>query len=157
MPHALDILLGFMDNKKIGIVQTPQDFYNTNSFQYSNHKKTGALWHDQSFFYNIAQSCRDFCDSASCIGTGVVYRRKALDKIGGVPTDTLTEDTHTSVKMDKVGYKTLFFNESIAFGIAAANLDEYFTTRHRWAHGNMQISKKEQIFFSKKLTLGPIK
>ncbi len=144
LPHALDAMLGFFGDQSVAMVQTPQDYYNTDAFQYLN-AKNGGLWHDQSFFYNIAQACRDAHDGASCVGTGVVYRRAALDRIGGIPTVTVTEDFHTSLKFHKAGFKVVYLNEPVAYGIAAADIRDYYKTRHRWAHGNIHVLRVERI------------
>ena len=151
LPHALDITLGFFEDIKVGMVQTPQDYYNTDAFQFIN-LKNNKIWHDQSFFYNISQPCQDAYNSSTCVGTGVVYRRSVLDVIGGFPTLTVTEDIHTSLKIHKAGYKTAYLNESIAYGIAASDLTEYYKTRHRWAHGNLHTLKYEKILTCKGLT-----
>ena len=50
LPHALDIMLGFFNDEKTALVQTPQDYYNFDAFQYINSRRTSALWHDQSLF-----------------------------------------------------------------------------------------------------------
>jgi len=152
LPHALDVMLGFFEDDNVAMVQTPQDYYNTDAFQYINARRIGGLWHDQSAFYNIAEPCADASNAASCVGTGVVYRRSALDKIGGIPYETVTEDIHTSLKLHKAGYQTIFLNESIAYGIAAADLSEYYKTRHRWGHGNLHALRHENILFCKGLT-----
>lgn len=152
MPHALDLMLGFFSDEKVAMVQTPQDYYNTDAFQYMNAKRSGALWHDQSFFYSLVQSSADAVNAASCVGTGVVYRRAALDRIGGIPVDTVTEDMHTSLKLHKAGYQTVYLNEPIAYGVAAADLAEYYKTRHRWAHGNLHAAAHENLLFCKGLT-----
>lgn len=153
LPHALAALLGFFDDEEVALVQTPQDYYNIDAFQYVNSGRTGGLWHDQSAFYNLAQPCADASNASSCVGTGVVYRRSALDKIGGIPVTTVTEDIHTSLKLHKAGYKTVFLNESIAYGVAASDLGEYYKTRHRWGHGNLHALAHENILFCKGLTL----
>lgn len=152
LPHALDVMLGFFTDEKVSMVQTPQDYYNIDAFQYINAKRSGALWHDQSAFYNIAEPAGDCVNASSCVGTGVVYRRSALDRIGGIPTATVTEDIHTSLKLHKAGYETVFLNESIAYGVAASDLSEYYKTRHRWGHGNLHALMLENILFSRGLT-----
>ena len=144
-PEALDMLLGQFADHDVAMVQTPQEYYNTEAFQYMNPKRGKGYWHDQSFFYNIALASNDKHNAASCVGTGVVYRRSALNHIDGIPDTTLTEDIHTSLKLHKAGYKTVYINEPVAFGLAAADLDEYYTTRHRWAHGNLEALKQEKI------------
>jgi cellulose synthase (UDP-forming) len=146
LPHALDVMLGFFSDPNVAMVQTPQDYYNTNAFQYVNARRSGGLWHDQSFFYNVGQPCADLANAATCVGTGVVYRRAALARIGGVPTDTVTEDIHTSLKFHKQGFETVYLNEPVAYGVAAADLREYYKTRHRWAHGNLHAVRLEKIF-----------
>jgi len=153
LPHALNITLGFFADEKISLVQTPQDYYNTTAFQYMNCKKTGAIWTDQSFFYNVSEPCYDSLNNTSCVGTGVIYRRKVLEEIGGIPTATITEDTHTSLKMNKLGYHTVYINEAIAYGIASSDLSEYYKTRRRWGHGNIHAIKEEKILTCKGLTL----
>jgi cellulose synthase/poly-beta-1,6-N-acetylglucosamine synthase-like glycosyltransferase len=152
LPHALDVTLGYFIDQKVGMVQTPQDYYNTDAFQYINFKNN-KIWHDQSFFYNISQSCQDSYNSSTCVGTGVVYRRSAINAIGDFPTLTVTEDIHTSLKMNKAGYKTVYLNETIAYGIAASDLTEYYKTRHRWAHGNLHTLKHEKVLTCKGLSL----
>lgn len=152
LPHALDVMLGFFTDEKVSMVQTPQDYYNIDAFQYINAARTGALWHDQSAFYNIAEPAGDCVNASSCVGTGVVYRRSALDRIGGIPTATVTEDIHTSLKLHKAGYETVFLNESIAYGVAASDLSEYYKTRHRWGHGNLHALMLENILFCRGLT-----
>jgi cellulose synthase (UDP-forming) len=153
-PHALDLTLGFFRDPRVAMVQTPQDYYNVDSFQYFNARRTGGLWHDQSFFYLIAQSCRDYFNGASCVGTSVVYRRSALDAIGGIPVETVTEDIHTSLKMHKAGYEVVYLNEPIAYGVAAADIRDYYRTRHRWAHGNLHALRIENVLFCSELTIG---
>ncbi len=153
LPHALNITLGFFADENVALVQTPQDYYNTNAFQFMNCKKTGALWSDQSYFYNLSEPCYDSVDNASCVGTGVIYRRKVLDEIGGIPTATVTEDTHTSMKMNILGYSSVYLNEAIAYGIASSDLSEYYKTRRRWGHGNIHAIKEEKIFSCKKLSV----
>ena len=152
LPHALDMMLGFFADEKVAMVQTPQDYYNIDAFQYVN-AKNGALWHDQSVFYGISQPCADSSNAAECVGTGVVYRRSALDKIGGIPTSTVTEDTHTSLCLHKAGFQTVYINEPVAYGLAAADLSEYYKTRHRWGFGNLQAMREENVLFCKGLSL----
>lgn len=153
LPHALDAMLGFFHDERVALVQAPQEYYNVNAFQFCN-TRSGALWHDQSFSQNIAQPCRDRLNSASCEGTSVVYRRAALDAIGGIPVDTVTEDLHTSLKLHKAGYQSVHLPEPIAYGVAATDLRDYYRTRHRWAHGNLHALRLENAPFSKELSLG---
>jgi hypothetical protein len=105
------------------------------------------------FFFNIGLACADSYNAASCVGTGVVYRRNALEAIGGIPTETVTEDIHTAIKFHKAGFLTAYLNEPIAYGEAAPDLNEYYKTRHRWGHGNIHALMHENILFCNGLSL----
>ena len=152
LTHALDAALGFFADEGVAMVQTPQDYYNTDALQYMNPRRGGGLWHDQSFFYNLSQPGRDHYSAASCAGTGVVYRRAAIEAIGGIPTETVTEDIHTSLRLQKAGYTIPYLNEPIAYGIAAADLADYYRTRLRYGHGNIHALRHERILWCRGLT-----
>lgn len=150
--ESIDALLGFFEDEKVGLVITPQEYYNLNGLQYMHHGK-GRLWHDQSRFYNVVQSCKDSNNCATSCGTGVMYRRSAIDEIGGVPEQTITEDMHITLLMHERGYRSVYFNEPIAYGVAPADLADYYRTRERWAHGNLSVLAIEKPWKSKNLTL----
>jgi len=151
-PESLELMLGFFRNDKVATVIAPQDYYNLDGLQYMHHGE-GRLWHDQSRFYNITQACKDNYNAATSCGTGVIYRRRALDEIGGFPEATITEDMHTSLLLHEKGYESVYFNESIAYGIAPADIADYYRTRERWAHGNLHVLQMEKPWRSRKLTL----
>lgn len=151
VPEALDILLAPFGDAAVALVQAPQDYFNTDAFPYLNKGK--AVWHDQSFFYDIVQAGRDAGNGASCVGTSVAYRRASIDAIGGIPEDTVTEDFHTSLRLHKAGFKVVYINETVAYGVAAVDLGEYYKTRHRWAHGNIHAFRLEGVLFSRRLTV----
>lgn len=151
LPHAISALLGFFEDEEVAIAQAPQDYYNTDGFQYVD-SGTGKLWNDQSHFFNIGQQCKDNYNGASCVGTCVMYRRDKIDEIGGIPHTTITEDIHTSIKLHKIGCKMVYLNERIAYGEASPDLKEYYKTRHRWGHGNLHAFKHENVASSKDLT-----
>ncbi|KAB7613484.1 glycosyltransferase [Amylibacter sp. SFDW26] len=151
-PNAIHALLGFLEDPEVALAQAPQDFYNSDCLQFVNGRN-GELWHDQSYFYHIAMPNSDHFNATTCIGTNVIYRRSALDDINGIPTDTVTEDLHTSLKLHKKGYKTAFHNESIAYGLGEFQLSDFYKVRLRWGHGNIHVLRHENLFFCKGLTL----
>jgi len=150
-PEAIEALLGFFEDEKVGLVISPQEYYNLDGLQFMHHGK-GRIWHDQSRFYNISQGCKDMNNCATSCGTGVMYRRSAIDAIDGFPELTITEDMHVSLLIHELGYRSVYFNESIAYGVAPADLADYYRTRERWAHGNLHVLKSEKPWKSKNLT-----
>lgn len=152
--EALDSMIGFFKDPDVALVQAPQLYYNEDSFLYLNTNVGAGRWHEQALFMDVIQANRDFYDGCSCIGTGVVYRRSAIDEIGGFPEATLTEDLHTSIIMHKRGMKTVYVNEPVAWGVAASDVSEFYKTRRRWYYGNLQVFALENGLFCKGLGWG---
>ncbi len=76
-------------------------------------------------------------------GTGAVVRTQALADVGGVATDTITEDIHTTIRLHRRGWKTVYHNEVLARGLAASDATTYQLQRHRWGTGAMQVLRTE--------------
>ena len=52
-------------------------------------------------FYGIIQDGNDLWNATFFCGSCAVLRRTALDEVGGIATETVTEDAHTSLRMQK--------------------------------------------------------
>ncbi|PDT04693.1 Curdlan synthase [Rhizobium chutanense] len=135
--HFLRRTLPFFSDDSIGIVQTPQHFFNTDPVQ--SNLGLENIWPDEQrlFFDEIAPS-RDSWDVSFCCGSCSVSRRAAIDAIGGFPTESITEDLLTTLSMLNKGYKTRYLNERLSMGLAAENLTGYFVQRERWCQGGIQ-------------------
>ncbi|HZF77298.1 MAG TPA: glycosyltransferase [Acetobacteraceae bacterium] len=121
----------------VGIVQTPQHFFNPDPMQV-NLLCTGAWPDEQRFFFNEILACKDAWGAAFCCGTSAVFRVDALVAAGGMATETVTEDMLTSFKLEEVGYRTIFLNEQLSLGLAPEGLKEYVSQRARWCLGALQ-------------------
>ncbi|OEC96908.1 glycosyltransferase [Rhizobium sp. YK2] len=129
--------LPFFSDESIGIVQTPQHFFNADPVQ--TNLGLENIWPDEQrlFFDEIAPS-RDGWDVSFCCGSCSIARRKAIEEIGGFPTESITEDLLTTLSMLNKGYKTRYLNERLSMGLAAENLTGYFVQRERWCQGGIQ-------------------
>lgn len=145
--------LGYFKNPNVAFVQTVQDFYNLNSYQHRKKSKKGYIWTEQSLFFQVIQRGKDYWNAAFFCGTCAIIRRSALDDIGGFATGTITEDLHTSLRLHKRGYQSIYHAESLAFGIAPHTIAPFISQRIRWGQGAMQVWRKEGIVFSKGLTI----
>ncbi len=145
--------LGFFSDAQVAFIQTPQDFFNLDSFQHRWQKKSKKLWTEQSLFFKVIQCGKDYWNAAFFCGSCAVVRRSALDTIGGFATETITEDLHSSIKFHKAGFRSVYLPESLAFGIAPATVAPFLHQRIRWGQGAMQVLRKENIFFTSKLTM----
>ena len=140
-PEYLDRILGYFSNEKLALIQMPQEFYNQDSIQ---HAADATYWHEQSLFFRVIQPGKNNTNSAFWCGSPSVLRRKALDDIGGVATETITEDIHTTVRLHSSGWETLFVNEPLAFGIAPQTIKAFLVQRLRWAQGTMQLYRSKE-------------
>ncbi|MFZ5593497.1 MAG: glycosyltransferase [Pseudomonadota bacterium] len=129
---------GFFDDPKIGIVQTPQHFFNSDPIQ-ANLVAHHHWVDEQRYFFDIVQPSRDAWDVAFCCGTSSVVRRSHLDMIGGFPTDSVTEDVLLTYVLLQRCCITRYLNEPLSTGLAPEGLKEYLTQRSRWCIGTMQM------------------
>jgi len=144
--------LGYFQEQSVAFVQTPQDFYNLDSFQHHKKSDTAVAWHEQTVFFRIIQRGKDYWNSAFFCGSCAVIRRSCLDAIGGFATGTVTEDLHTSLKLHKKGFLSVYHTEPLAFGLAPSGVVPFLKQRIRWGHGAMQVWRKEGVFFCRGLT-----
>ncbi len=129
--------LPFFTDPTIGIVQTPQHFFNKDPVQ--SNLSLEKVWPDeQRLFFDEMAASRDAWDVSFCCGSCSIARRAALDVIGGFPHDSITEDLLTTLAMLNKGYKTRYLNERLSMGLAAENLKGYFVQRGRWCRGGIQ-------------------
>ncbi|HZI37940.1 MAG TPA: glycosyltransferase, partial [Acidimicrobiia bacterium] len=138
--------LGYFSDPEVAFVQTPQDFYNVDSFEHETRRRgwwrSGAAQHvfsEQALFYRVLQPGKNRWRAAFWCGTGAVVRVTALRQVGGVATETVTEDIHTTIRMHKRGWRSVYHNEVLSRGLAAADASQYQIQRLRWGKGAMQV------------------
>lgn len=142
MPHMLDQLVGYFNDPDIAFVQSPQDFYNTDSFTHVIDDEGRRLWEENRIFFSLIQPGKDSHNAAFFCGSCGVLRRSAIEEIGGFSTLTVTEDMETSIVLHSRGWKSLYHGETLAYGLAPVSADAYHTQRLRWGQGAMQILRK---------------
>jgi cellulose synthase (UDP-forming) len=130
--------LSLLKESDVGIVQTPQHFINPDPLQ-SNLSIAGVWPDEQRYFFDVVLASKDAWGAAFCCGTSSVIRFSELQRLGGFPTDSVTEDYCATLKMKQAGFRTVYLNERLSLGLAPEGLKEYITQRSRWALGFMQI------------------
>jgi cellulose synthase (UDP-forming) len=153
-PNFLEETLGFFRDDRVAFVQTPQDFYNLDSFQHRLDSRSSQVWSEQTLFFRVIQAGKDRLNAAFFCGSCAVIRRAALDDIGGFATGTVTEDIHTSIKLHKRGWKSVYYARSLAFGLAPSSAIPFLKQRLRWGQGAMQVWREEGIVFTRGLSAG---
>ncbi len=140
LPDFLTRAAALMHDRRVGIVQTPQHFFNTDPIQ-SNLSLARVFPDEQRFFFDVIMASKDAWDGAFCCGTSSVLRFSALIHVGGFPTDSVTEDYHVSLRMRQNGFNTVYLNEVLSLGLAPEGMAEYVGQRSRWCLGLVQICR----------------
>jgi cellulose synthase (UDP-forming) len=134
MPDALDAMVGYFDDERVALVQSPHDFFNHDSVQ---HYVVGR--HEQSLFYRVVCPGKDRHGGAYWCGSAALLKREALLEIGGVATETIAEDFHTTIRLQRHGWTSRYHDEVLVQGLAPHDLDGYLLQRDRWARGNLAV------------------
>jgi len=151
--HFLERTLGYFADEKLAFVQTPQDFYNLDSYQHRRNRDGRQVWTEQSLFFRVIQRGKDYWNAAFFCGSCAVIRRSALEAIGGFATGTVTEDLHTSLRLHMQGFRSVYHAESLAFGLAPDSVGAFLGQRVRWGQGGMKVWRTEGILFNRRLNL----
>ncbi len=80
-------------------------------------------------------------------GIGAMYRRKALDKIGGIPRETMTEDIDTSLLISLLGnkyFRIKYAEDIVTYMEPVHSFRDLLKQRFRWKFGNMQAMFKSR-------------
>ncbi|MBR0793939.1 glycosyltransferase [Bradyrhizobium jicamae] len=152
MPDFLTRAMSLMQDKSVGVVQTPQHFINPDPIQ-SNLAATDVWPDEQRFFFDILMPAKDAWGTAFCCGTSSLIRYSGLTQIGGFPTDSVTEDYLVTLRLKERGLRTVYLNERLTLGLAPEGLKEYITQRGRWCLGFMQIVRGRSGPFSRQSEL----
>src|SRR5271169_1918243 len=140
MREFLTRTLTLMREPDVGIVQTPQHFFNPDPVQ--SNLAVARVWPDeQRFFFDTVMASKDAWGVAFCCGTSSVIRFDALQSIGGFPTDSVTEDFLVTLRLRQKGIRTVYLNEVLSLGLAPEGLKEYYGQRSRWCLGAIQICR----------------
>lgn len=136
-PEFVRRTLALMKNPETGIVQTPQNFFNADPLQMN--LGIGRAWPDeQRFFFEILMPARDAWGTPFCCGTSSLTRMSYLRAAGGIPVESVTEDMLLSLRFSQHGWRTVYLNEPLTFGLAPESLAAYRIQRGRWCAGFMQ-------------------
>lgn len=132
-PDFLEETLPFMVDANVAFVQTPQTYGNMH-----NIISRGAGYM-QSMFYRFIQPGRTEFNAAFCVGTNVLFRRAAVLDIGGMYTQSKSEDVWTSLMLHERGWKSIYIPKTLAVGDAPETIEAYTKQQLRWATGGFEI------------------
>ena len=94
---------------KLGLLQTPQSFYNQDLFQFNLYAEKG-IPNEQDYFMRDIQYHRSAKNAVLHVGTNAVFRRQYVCQIGNYPTCSITEDMAVGMILQSEGYDAVFIN-----------------------------------------------
>ncbi len=132
-PDFLQKLAARMEAEpELAFIQTPQ--YYTN-FQKNRVARAAGL--QQAVFYEFICEGKATREAMFCCGTNVIFRREALEDIGGLEEESVTEDFATSLKIHSRGWRSAYSSKVQAFGLGPEDLGGYLKQQFRWALGTI--------------------
>ncbi|MBS6741387.1 MAG: UDP-forming cellulose synthase catalytic subunit [Enterobacteriaceae bacterium] len=143
---------GFLKDPKLALVQTPHYFYSPDPFE-RNLSVGRNIPNEGSLFYGPIQQGNDNWNATFFCGSCAVIRRSALEEIGGFAVETVTEDAHTALKLQRRGWSSAFLDIPLAAGLATERLVLHVIQRTRWARGMTQIFRLDNPLFGRGLTI----
>lgn len=141
----------FDENLKIGLIQTPQSFYNLDLFQF-NLFAENEIPNEQDFFSREVNQMRNSSNACAYTGSNAVILRSGMEEIGGFPYHTITEDFETSCRLQMAGYITYATDKVEAHGLSTTDVRSMMRQRIRWARGVIQSIQNTRVIFSHKIS-----
>jgi len=132
-PDFLLETVPFFADDAVAFVQTPQAYGNLHTIV-----ARGAAYM-QTVFYRFVQRGRNRFNAAFCVGTNVIFRRAAIDEIGGIHTDSKSEDVWTALTLHERGWRSVYVSDVLAVGDAPETIEGYSKQQLRWATGGFEI------------------
>ncbi len=149
----LQLTMGWFErDPKLAMLQTPHHLYSPDPFE-RNLRQFRVVPNEGELFYGVVQDGNDFWNAACFCGSCAVMRRAALDEVDGIAVETVTEDMHTSLRLQMGGWNTAYINIPQAAGLATELLSSHVRQRIRWARGMVQVLRLENPLFAPGLSI----
>lgn len=129
-PAILNRMVGFFQEPQVGYVQSKQDFFLPEGDPFYNSDKV---------FYETIQLSNDQANAVISCGSGVVYRRQALQEMGGFASWNLLEDFTSSYELASRGWAGIYYPHALSRGLAPATLAGVYRQRFKWCLDTMRL------------------
>jgi poly-beta-1,6-N-acetyl-D-glucosamine synthase len=97
---------------------------------------------------NMPRRAQSFVAAVNIVpGPVGVFRREALDDVGGYEADTFAEDADLTLKLITAGWKIVYEDGAVAWTDAPTGLLDLVQQRYRWTRGILQALRKRKRLF----------
>ena len=128
----------YRHDPKLFMVQTPHFFMNPDTIE-KNLDLFLKMPGENEMFHRAIQSGLDFWNSAIFVGSAAIIHRGRLLEVGGIATNTITEDAETALALHARGYSSAYVARPMIAGLAPETFTGMVTQRVRWGQGMIQI------------------
>lgn len=132
-PDFFSDILPFFEDNQVAYVQTVQGYYNQHATVIAK-----AAAEQTYLFYGPIMMGLNHLGTTPAIGANCVFRRAALDSIGGHAAGT-TEDMHTSMLLHAKGWKSVYEPSILSRGLVPWNFSGYMKQQLKWARGTFEL------------------
>ncbi|OJW72742.1 MAG: cellulose synthase catalytic subunit (UDP-forming) [Sphingomonadales bacterium 63-6] len=129
----------FQKDPRLALLQTPHHMYSLDPVQRNLGATVGEMPGEGDLFYGPVQGGNDLWNAAFFCGSCAIIRREALMETNGFAGETVTEDAHTALKLQRTGWNTAYISARLSAGLATERLVLHVGQRIRWARGMTQI------------------
>lgn len=142
----------FVKDPGMALVQTPHFFLNPDPVEY-NLKTFPRMPSENELFYRNIQPGLDRWNAAFFCGSAALLRRSALDEVGGISGNSITEDCETAMDLHAQGYRSAYLDQPLIAGLQPESFVSFIGQRSRWAQGMIQILLLKNVLWRSGLSL----
>lgn len=132
-PSLLEATLPYFEDPSIGFVQSVQGYKNAGESPVAR----GAAEQTYTFYGPLMMGMGSY-GTAQAIGANCVFRRSALDSIGG-HAPGLSEDMHTAMRLHAKGWKSVYVPKILTRGLVPSNISAYYKQQLKWSRGTFDL------------------
>lgn len=97
---------------------------------------------------NMPRRAQGFVAAVNIVpGPVGMFRREALEEVGGYDTDTFAEDADLTLKLISAGWRVVYEDGAIAWSEAPERWIDLVQQRYRWTRGILQALRKRKSLF----------
>jgi cellulose synthase (UDP-forming) len=129
-PSILTALAGYMRFPDLGFIQSRQVYV---------VPEGDPFFSQDPVFYEAVQLGYDDRDTVVSCGSGVLYRRAALEANEGFSAWNVVEDLTTSYDLHSRGWRSFYYPHAVTLGLAPADIWGVYRQRGQWALDTMRL------------------
>ena len=122
-------------DERVAMVNPPQNYYNN----LDDNRYGAGAWIIRHF--DLVVAMMDRANNGVCTGSGFIVRRKAIEDIGGFPTQSTMEDHLTSCMLNFKGWVCVYVPNPVQWGLGPSTDQSHIRQLQRLAGAAMLLNE----------------